>query len=398
MTAAETGVQVRLVDDARRRREFIRIPWSIYEGDPNWVPPLVMDMKTALDRDKHPFYQHSDAVFYVAYRDGRAVGRIAAIDNARHVEFHDERVGFFGFFECIDDAEVAGALFEAAGDWLRSRDLKVMRGPTSFSTNDITGFVIEGYDSPPVLLMPYNPRYYEPLLFRCGFERVKTMVAFEQVGNEAPEYLVRAAGVVAKRTGVRLRPIDMKQFDAELETVQAIYRDAWEKNWGFVPMTEAEVEFMARELKPAVDPEFVMIAELEDGTPVGFSLTMPDYNQALIHLRNGRLLPFGILKLLWYRRSIYRIRIMALGLLEKYRGRGIDVMLYHNIFETGRRKGITHAEFSWVLEDNEAMRRPLDRLGGRVYKRYALYEKPLGGSGAASAGADRTPNGGEGPR
>lgn len=377
MTVTGTDVQVRRVTDARQKRDFIRLPWSIYEGDPNWVPPLIMDMKTAFNRDKHPFYQHSDAVFFIAYRDGRAVGRIAAIDNTRHVEFHDERVGFFGFFECIDDADVAGALFEAAADWLRGRDLVAMRGPTSFSTNDITGFVIEGYDSPPVLLMPYNPRYYEPLLFRCGFERAKTMVAFEQLSNQAPDYLVRAAKVVGKRTGVRLRPIDMKNFESELEVVQGIYRGAWEKNWGFVPMTEAEVAFMAKELKPAVDPDFVMIAELEDGTPVGFSLTMPDYNHALIHLRNGRLLPFGILKLLWYRRSIDKVRIMALGLLEEYRGRGIDAMLYHNIFETGKSKGITCAEFSWVLEDNEAMRRPLDRLGGHVYKRYALYDKPL---------------------
>lgn len=384
MTTVGTGVQVRRVADARQKRDFIRLPWSIYEGDPNWVPPLIMDMKTALNRDKHPFYQHSDADFFIAYRDGRAVGRIAAIDNRRHVEFHDEPVGFFGFFECADDPDAASALFETVADWLRPRGLTAMRGPVSFSTNDITGFVIEGYDSPPVLLMPYNPRYYEPLLYGCGFERVKTMVAFEKVGNEAPEYLVRAAKVVAKRTGVRLRPIDMKNFESELEVVQAIYRDAWERNWGFVPMTEAEVEFMAKELKPAVDPDFVMIAEREDGTPVGFSLTMPDYNRALIHLKNGRLLPFGILKLLWYRRSIDWLRIMALGLLEEYRGRGIDAMLYHNIFETGKSKGIVGAEFSWVLEDNEAMRRPLDRLGGKVYKRYALYEKPLALGGAAS--------------
>jgi GNAT superfamily N-acetyltransferase len=339
-----------------------------------------MDMKVALNRNKHPFYQHSEATFYIAYRDSRAVGRIAAIDNTRHVEFHDERVGFFGFFECIDDADVAGALFDAAADWLRGRNLKAIRGPTSFSTNDMAGFVIEGFDSPPVILMPYNPRFYEPLLFRCGFERVQTMVAFEHLDNQTPDYLVRAARVVARRTGVRIRPIDMKNFDSELQTVQSIYRDAWEKNWGFVPMTEAEVDFMARELKPVVDPDFVMIAELEDGTPVGFAIALPDYNHALIHLRNGRLLPFGILKLLWYRRSIDRIRVMALGMLAEYRGRGIDAMLYEHIFETGARKGITHAEFGWVLEDNEAMRGPLDRLGGRVYKRYAMYEKPLDGA------------------
>ena len=377
MTVPGTGVEVRRVTDARQQRDFIRFPWSIYKGDPNWVPPLVMDMKVALNRDKHPFYEHSDAIFFIAYRDGRPVGRIAGIDNTRHNEFHDESVGFFGFFECIDDAGVAGALFDAAADWLKPRGLTAMRGPTSFSTNDMTGFVIEGFDSPPVVLMPSNPRYYEPLLFRCGLERVKTMVALELSNNEAPEYLVRAAKVVARRAKARVRPIDMKKFAYELAIVQTIYRDAWEKNWGFVPMTEAEVEFMAKELKPAVDPEFVMIAELEDGTPIGFAIALPDYNQALIHIRNGRLLPFGILKLLWYRRSIDRIRIMALGMLEEYRGRGIDAMLYHQIFETGKNKGITHAEFSWILEDNEAMRRPLYRLGGRVYKRFALYEKPL---------------------
>jgi GNAT superfamily N-acetyltransferase len=334
-------------------------------------------MKVVLNRAKHPFYQHSDAEFYVAYKDGRPAGRIAAIDNRRHVEFHDEPVGFFGFFECVDDEDVARSLFQAAEDWLRPRGLTALRGPTSFSTNDVAGLLIEGFDSPPVILMPYNPRYYERLLFGLGFERVKVLLAYEQIGNEAPEYLRRATAVIARRTGARLRPLDMKNFDEELAIIQRIYADAWEKNWGFVPMTEAEVEFMARELKPAVNPELVPIAELDDGTPVGFAIALPDYNHALIHLRSGRLFPLGLLKLLWYRRSIYRIRILALGLVEGQRGRGIDAMLYQWIFDAGRRNGITHAEFGWVLEDNEAMRRPIEKLGSRGYKRYGLYEKPL---------------------
>ncbi len=376
MTRPNSRIEVVPVRGRRLRRAFIKLPWSIYRGDPNWVPPLIMDMKTALNPAKHPFYGHSEAAFFLAYRDGEPAGRIAAIHNRRHVDFHHEAIGFFGFFECADHDAVAAALFETAAAWLRERGLGAMRGPASFSTNEQVGLLVEGLDVPPVVLLPYNPAYYRRLLEGAGFERVKTLVAYRQVGNATPEYLVRASDAVARRTGARVRPIDMKRFAEELDTIQTIYRDAWEKNWGFVPMTEAEVSHMAKELKPVVDPDFVMIAELADGTPVGFAITLPDFNHALIHL-NGRLLPFGILKLFWYRRSIHRIRIMGLGLLEEYRGRGIDVMFYRRIFDVGRSKGITHAEFSWVLEDNEAMRRPLDRIGSDVYKRWAVYEKGI---------------------
>lgn len=355
---------------------FIRLPWSIYEGDSVWVPPLLRDMRTMMDPTRHPFHDHSEVQAFLALRDGVPVGRIAAIHNRRHVEFQGERTGFFGFYECLRDQEACSALLDTSATWLRERGLESMRGPASFSTNEQVGLLIEGFDDPPAVMMAYNPPYYAEQLEAYGLEPAKTLVAYFLRAAEPPEYLVRAAAIVERRTGVRVRSLSMKHFARDLRIIRDLYNSAWERNWGFVPMTDDEIEHMAKELKPVVDPRLTLIAEDAENRPVGFALALPDFNQVLKHL-NGRLFPFGVLRALWLRRKIDRLRVLTLGVRPEYRGKGLDAPFYLGIFRGGNSQGIVQGEFSWVLEDNDAIRRPLERMGAQVYKRYRLYETSL---------------------
>lgn len=375
MTAA--GPRVLPVGSAGEREAFIRLPWRLYQGDPNWVPPLLADVRTMLDPGGHPFHEHSDVQLFLALRRGIPVGRIAAIHNRRHVAHHQEPVGFFGFFESERDPLVAGALLDAAGSWLRDRGLDVMRGPASFSTNEEAGLLVEGFDRPPAVMMPYNPPYYRDLLVEEGFREAKTLVAYWQSGSRPPDYLVRAEKIVRRRyPDLSVRALRMDEFQEEVQRIRDVYNAAWQDNWGFVPMTEAEFRHLARDLKPVVEPDLVLIAEDGEGRPVGFALALPDLNQALRHA-NGRLLPFGLLKILWHRRKISSLRVLTLGLVEEYRGKGIDALMYLEIFRRAGELGLHSGEFSWILGDNEAMRRPLERIGAEIYKRYRLYDRPL---------------------
>jgi GNAT superfamily N-acetyltransferase len=369
-------VEVKPVRTPDELNAFIRLPWSIYHGDPNWVPPLIRDMKGAFDPEHHPFHEHSEVQSFLAIEDGRPVGRITAIHNRRHQEFHDEPVGFFGFFECINDEHVSEALFDAAGSWLRDRDLKVMRGPTSFSTNETTGFLVGGREGPPMVMMPYNPIYYLELAERYGFKPAKDMVAYWLNIPETPEFLLRGERIVAKRTGATVRRIRMDRFEEELAIVRRIYNSAWEKNWGFVPMTDAEIDFMAAELKPIVDPDLVLFVEDPDGQPIGFTLVLPDFNQVLLRM-NGRLTPLAIAKALWYKRKIRHLRVIALGVVQAYRGKGIDGLLYLGVIRNAAKKGINSGEQSWVLDDNVKMRAAIEKMGGDVYRWYRVYDVAL---------------------
>ena len=356
---------------------FIRLPWSIYESDRTWVPPLLHDMRVLMDPKRHPFYEHSETQAFLALRGDRPVGRVMAIHNRRHVEFQDENVGFFGFYECEDDAAASGALLDAAAAWLRERGLEAMRGPASFSTNEQVGLLVDGFEDPPAVLMTYNPRYYEDQLLGYGLKPSKTLVAYDLHASRPPEYLVRAAETVGRRTKVTVRPLSKRGFDRDLEIIKSLYNAAWEQNWGFVPMTDEEIDHMAKELKPVVDRRLVLIGEDPQGRPVGFALALPDLNQVLRHL-NGRLFPFGVLKALWLRRKVDRLRVLTLGVLQEYRGRGLDALFYLGIFRGGNDQGIDRGEFSWVLEDNDLMRRALERMGAHVYKRYRLFDGSIG--------------------
>jgi GNAT superfamily N-acetyltransferase len=340
-----------------------------------WVPPLRMDVRTILSPKKNPFFEHASAQYFLARSAGRIVGRIAAIRNDAHNTVHGDRVGFFGFFESENDPTTANALFDAAASWLRERGFDTMRGPMNPSINDECGLLVDGFDTPPVVLMPHNPPYYVPLHERYGFRKAKDLIAYEGSGAAPPERLLRALETVSRRYGVTLRGLDMKRFRNEVELVKALFNQAWEKNWGYVPMTDAELEHLAKQLKPIIVPDLVVFAEIE-GRVVGFGVAIPDFNVALKHNPSGRLFP-GLLKILWYARKIHRLRIPLLGTIPEYRGKGIDALLYHWIWTRGNVRGIHWGEAGWILEDNAPMVNSALRLGFRPYKTYRVFDKPL---------------------
>lgn len=369
------SITIRQVSSKSDLNRFIRFPWKIYKGNPNWVPPLIIDMKTRLSPKKNPYFAHSRAKYFLAYRNSEIVGRIAATVNVNYNKFHNENIGFFGFFESIDDQAVADSLFEAAANYLREEKADAMRGPANFSSNDDWGLLFDGFDKPPVVLMPYNPRYYIGLLEGYGFIKAMDLYAYWMDKHEMTNRLIRTAELLKKRSKILFRKIDIARFREEVELVRQIYNAAWEKNWGFVPMTEREFDHIAKDMKLILDPELVIIAE-DKGKPVGFSLGLPNINQALIHL-NGRLFPTGLFKLLHYKKKIHQVRVLTMGVIPEYRNRGIDAVFYYETFKNGTAKGYDSGEFSWVLENNEAMNKAASNMGAKLYKTYRIYEYNL---------------------
>lgn len=371
-------VEVRAVEGRADLERFLKLPWSIYADDPMWVPPLLSDVRAALNPAKHPFHEHADVALFLAWRGRDLVGRIAAVENRAHNEFHGDRLGFFGLFECIDDQGVADALLRAAEEWLRRRGLTTAQGPMNLSTNDEVcspGVLIDGWHREPAILMGHNPPYYAELITRAGYAKSKDLLSYWIHADPIPPRLQRAHDRLLRDGRTKLRSLDVRRFDAEVGIVRDIYNSAWEQNWGFVPMTGAELDYMARHLKPIVQPKLCAFAEV-DGEPVGFALGLPDFNVALKHV-NGRLLPFGIVKLLWHRRKIAQARTITLGLKPGYRGRGLDALLIAHLVIEAKKIGIWKGECSWILEDNWDMRRGLERVGAVPDKTYRLYEKPL---------------------
>ncbi|HEV8265925.1 MAG TPA: hypothetical protein VGQ06_13330 [Gemmatimonadales bacterium] len=363
------------VSDGHGLDRFIAFQYEHHRNDPLWTPQLRRDVRTLLSPTKNPFFQHAEAQYFVGRSDGRTVGRIAAIKNDAHNRTWNDKVGFYGFFECVDDQAVARALFDAAAGWLRERGCDTMRGPMSPSINDECGLLVEGFHTPPTLMMPHNPAYYVALHERDGFVKAKDLWVFEGTGAEPPERLVRAVSLLAERKGITLRPLNLKRFAAEVELVKRLYNAAWEKNWGFVPMTDAEIDHLAKQLRPVVVPDLVCFAE-RAGQVIGFAVALPDFNVALRHNRSGRLFP-GILKILWHARKISRLRIMLLGVLKEYRHIGVDALMYHWIWTKGTARGFTWGEAGWMLEDNAPMNNAATRLGFRRYKTYRVYDKAL---------------------
>jgi len=348
-----------------------------------WAPPLKHDVRALLSKTKNPFFQHAEAEYFLAERDGDVIGRIAAISNRLHNETHDDRVGFFGFFECRDDPDAAGALFAAAAEWLRARQHDVMRGPASFSVNDECGLLVEGFDTPPTLMSPHNPRYYAALVEGAGFTTAKDLLMYDRgepdglTPTPLPERLSRAITTITKRQGITIRPLNMKDFANEVELVKRLYNQAWEKNWGFVPMTDAEIDHLAAQFKPVVVPDLVPFVE-KDGEVIGFGLALPDLNVVFRSNRSGRLFPTA-LKLLWQLKTerIHRLRVLLLGIVPEFRGKGVDAVLYHWIWTKGHEHQIRWGEAGWILEDNPAMRHSAEKVGFRHYKTYRLYDRPL---------------------
>lgn len=369
-------IEVRPVESRKDLDRFIRLPWRIYKDDPAWVPPLISDVKSVLDT-RHPFHRHADVRLYLAWRDNEVVGRVAGILNHAHNEFHGEKTAFFGLFESVRDIDVTRALLRTVEAWARELGMDRLRGPMNLSTNDELvgpGVLVEGFDSPPVLMMGHTPPWYANLLEQADYRKAMDVLAY-WIPAAIQERHVRFAEKVQKRMNVEFRTLDMKRFEAEVALVQDIYNSAWERNWAFVPMSEEEIRHLAKQLKPVIEPEFCILAFV-DGEAVGFALMLPDYNR-ILKTMNGRLFPFGFLKLLWNRRKLDSVRILTLGLKPAWRNRGLDALLIHNLIVNGMRRGIRHGECSWVLEDNVGMRRGIENAGGKVYKTYRVYEKAL---------------------
>jgi GNAT superfamily N-acetyltransferase len=339
-----------------------------------------MDIAALLSRTKNPFFEHGDAEYFLAERGGEVVGRIAAIDNRLHNETHGDRVGFFGFFECGLDPDVANALLSVATEWVRARGHDTLRGPASFSTNDECGVLVDGFDSPPTLMMPHNPPYYPTLLEQAGFVKAKDLLVYrggyESVHIPVPERLARGTELIRKRQGITIRPLDMNDFEGEVARIKEIYNQAWEKNWGFIPMTDHEIDHLAKQFKPVVIPDLVPFAE-KDGKIVGFGIVLPDLNE-VFQRHNGHIFP-TVVDVLWSlkMKRIRRCRILLLGILPEYRGKGIDAMLYHWIWTISAKHGINWGEAGWILEDNPAMNAGLEKMNFTVYKTYRLYDRPV---------------------
>jgi hypothetical protein len=367
------------IEEVRTKQDlmtFIRFPWKIYQGDRYWVPPLTKDQLQKFNPN-HPFLSHSEMILLLARQGEQIAGRIAGIIDRNYIEFHQEKVGFFGFFESMNDREVSEALFSRARGWLKERGMEKMMGPMSPSTNDECGLLVDGFDFSPCLMMPYNPLYYSSLLEGFGLKKAKDLYAYLlEKSTFSLDRLARITGrLVKKEPKLRVRPINLRRFDEELKIVKEIYNQAWSRNWGFVPLTEAEIDDLAKNLKPLVVPDLVLFGYWED-EPVGFSVSLPDYNQVLKHL-NGKLGPLGILKFLYFSRKIRIIRVMLLGVKQSFQKRGVEGLLYIETFKRGISKGYVGAECSWILEDNILMQRGIEAMGGKLYKTYRIYEANL---------------------
>ncbi len=372
-------VNVIEVKSSSQLQEFIKYPNKLYKDDPNYVYPLFSERKEFFNFKNNPFYKTAKVKLFLALKDKKVVGRIATCINFNHNEYHSEQTGFFGFFDCPDDYEIASNLLKVALITLKKEGMEKMRGPVSFSTNHECGFLVDGFEAPPVLMMTYNQPYLPRLAEKFGLKKAMDLLAYEIDGRKGiPERIQKVLVKLEKRTDVTLRSINMKDFDNEVLRIHKVYNDAWQYNWGFVPMEKEEFIHTAKDMRQIIEPDLVSIAEYE-GTPIGFSLALPDINQALIHLK-GKLFPFGLLKLLWHtkiKNKINRTRIITFGVVPDFQKRGIDMLLFNRTFINGTSRGLYMGELSWILESNELMCRGAEQMGGHIYKRYRISEMPL---------------------
>lgn len=362
------------VKAAKDLNRFIDLPYSLYKNYPHFVPQLRKELRDQFS-DKNPFFMHAVVKYYAAEKNGRIVGRICSIINNRHREFQQEETGFFGFFESENDRDIANALLDAVSADLKAEGMKVMRGPMNFSTNEECGFLIEGYDEHPMLMTPYNPPYYNDLMEQCGMTKAKDLYAYIYDMQETlPEKVLRVAAIAEKR-GIKVRQIDKRTFDAEMMVFKEVYNAAWEKNWGFIPLTDEELLHLGERLRQIVEPELTLIAEHE-GRPVGFLGMVPDFNVVLKQMK-GSLNPLSILKALYYSRKIRGLRLLLLGITREFRNKGVDAVLFREVFPAMLKGKYQRVEFSWILEDNIPIQRIVEMVGGRLYKKYRIYEKTL---------------------
>lgn len=368
---------VTLVTTKEERKKFLEFPYSHYEQDEHWIAPLKMEQKKLIDQDKNPFYNSGNIAMFLAEQNGKICGRIAAIEDHRFNDFHDTNIGFFGFFESIDDESVAKLLFKVATDWLSGKGYSDVLGPSNPSMMDEIGILIDGFQFDPSIMMPYHKPYYDRLIKSAGLEKEMDMFAF-RVTQETVSFdrMYRAEEIVKRRyPRLRIREVDLKNMDEEVQIIRRIFNQAWKDNWGFIPLTEEELAATANDFKMILDPKVAHIAEI-GGEPIAFSVALPDLNQALKQL-DGKLFPFGIFKLLWHKRNINRIRTALMGVMPEYQGKGIDALLHKEAILNGRQVGYKSSELSWVLETNTNMIRVAERLGAKIEKTYRMYRKEL---------------------
>lgn len=368
------------VTTKKQLKEFIDFPHELYASDPNYVPELYVGQKELLWKgDKHPFYEHSSTKMFLARRNGKTVGRIAAVINTNHIAYVDKQEGFFGFFDCENNQETASALLENAIAWLKENELSNVIGPVNLSTNNTCGLLVEGFDTPPSVMMPYNTAYYKELLEGFQMTKKTDLLAYDvRRGNTDSKALLLMDRLIARleTKGIKIRSINIKDFKNEVTKIRDVYNKAWDKNLGFVPMTEKEFEFTAKELKMILDPKFCIVAE-KDGEIVGFALGVPNINEIQIDIKKGRLFPTGILKLLLNRGKISSLRVLMLGVLDDYRKLGIEACLYGKIIRNSEGTKIKGAECSWMLEDNYMMNHAIEQIDGKLTKRYRIFEKAI---------------------
>ncbi len=364
--------------DKKGLKTFLQVPYRIYRDDPHYVFPLLDEMKHFHDKKKNPFYNHAVSELWLARREGEVVGRIGACVDRYNNEHWHEKVGFFGFYEVDDDTEAAQALLNTAAGWIAEQGMEIMRGPGCFTSNhDWYGLQVDGKFNRPVIGMPYNPRYYEKQLTDFGLAGAKDLYAWDlETGGVIPEKMRRFIERLGRGKGLNIRPFNMKDFFADASLVRELYNKCWSENWGFIPLDDEDFAYMAKDMKSMVDADFLLVAEL-DGQPIGFSLTIPDFNQATQALK-GRLLPFGWLKFLLNKRKINYARTILMGVLPEHRRLGVDIVMVYKSMQAAFSKGITAGECSWILADNKAMNRILEGYGADRYKTYRVFEKAVG--------------------
>ena len=375
-------VKIRQIDSKADRKKFVTMPWLVYKDDPKWVPPLILDRLETIDPKKNPFFEHADAALFLAERDGEAVGRISAHVNHLHNEYHNDKAGFFGWFESIDDPKVAGALLETAEGWVRDRGCDQVLGPENWSVNEEVGVLAEDREGPPMIMCTYTPPYYCKLLEGAGYDKAKDLYGWFYEIGKIPEAPLQVADAVDKHPGLKIRFADPKNMDRDIRIVRDVFNAAWSKNWGYVPWTEAEVTHSAKMMKMIMIKEFTAIAEV-DGEPAGIMLAFPNINEVIKDL-NGKLFPTGILKLVYRlmlgRHKFKSARLFLLGVKPKFRGSvlgGLSVRLYIQAHKETLKYGVKTGELGWTLEDNEKINAGIQFMGGRIGKVYRVYGKQL---------------------
>jgi hypothetical protein len=357
---------------------FINLPWSIYKDDPTWVPPLKMAVKDVLNTKKHPFYKTAEVKAFIATKDGVDVGRVLAVNNKAYNQFHNTKKGHFGFYETINDQKVSDSLLDACAKYFKAKNLEELEGPMNPGTNYECGLLVEGVQDDPQVMMTYNPKYYEPLIKNYGLEKIQDLLAYETATEfQMPKIIMDIAERTKKKEHVTLRTINLKNWNKELEILFDIYNKAWEKNWGFVPMTKEEFLHTAKDLKSILNPELIHIAEV-NGVAAGFILTLPDLNRVFKQIPSGNLSPMAIYKILTPKKRIDRCRVITMGVKKEFRKMGIETLLYTHNHEAIKKQNLyKKIEMSWILDDNLEMNKPLIRMGANPYKRYRIYHKSI---------------------